>query len=158
MVSEDVISWGFSILVFCILSAFLIEKITPLALVGWEIIMADSVLSVSLAISVPSHIQPHTIKAALSNRVHCAVPGLEMAKLNDFRPSEDFILLLQTSAPSATGMNSNSKLGFDFLKRWTDNKKLKFNTAKILILSGRCPITTVAFLWIEKLFSIFLKR
>jgi len=104
-------------------------SITPLALAGWEMIKADSVLSVSLAFSLPSHIQ-HTIKAALSNWVHCAVPGLKMAKLNDFRPSEDFILLLQTSAPSATGMNSNSKWGFDFLKRWTDNKKLKFNTAK----------------------------
>lgn len=39
-----------------------------------------------------------------------------MAKLNDCRPSEDFILLLQTSAPSATGMNSNSNGGSDFLK------------------------------------------
>ena len=40
---------------------------------------------------------------------------LKMTKLNAFRPSEDFILLLQTSAPSATGMNSNSSGGSDFL-------------------------------------------
>jgi len=44
----------------------------------------------------------------------------KMAKLNGSGPSEDFILLLQTSAPSATGMNSSSNGEFGFLKIRTD--------------------------------------